>query len=93
MRTGPTSSDPTRDRRQELVRTLVEGGRLRSAAWREAFETVPRHLFVPRAFAFTPDRGAHRAIGADDPRWLDLAHADEPITTQLDSDGTRWGHT
>lgn len=93
MSIEPTGTDPTRARRRALVRTLLDGGRLRSPAWRAAFETVPRHLYVPRAFDLTPDRTAHRAVGADDPRLLDLVYADRAITTQLDADDARWDRT
>ncbi|BBG01309.1 protein-L-isoaspartate O-methyltransferase [Pseudonocardia saturnea] len=84
--------DPTHARRRDLAGTLADGGWLRSPEWRVAFETVPRHLYVPRAFGFTSDRSAHQAIGSDDPRWLDLVYDDQAITTQLDADDTRWDH-
>ncbi len=48
----PTESNPqdqADDLRDALVAGLVRQGAIRSSAVREAFATVPRHLFVPQA--------------------------------------------
>ena len=44
----PTQSDQADKLRSELVKSLVNQGIIKSQAARQAFEKVPRHLFVPR---------------------------------------------
>lgn len=56
-------------------------------AWREAFEAVPRHLFVPYYFVGVPG-GYERLWGEEhDPRrrerWLRGAYEDVPLATRL----------
>jgi len=43
-----TALDPAAPWRAGLVKTLLERGVLTDPAWREAFATVPREVFVPR---------------------------------------------
>lgn len=68
-------------------------------AWRDAFDQVPRHAFIPDTI-WRVDRGAgnrlaplHRADNPD--AWLSAAYRDRPVDTQVDdghpaADGTGW---
>ena len=49
MPTEPNQQDQAEDLRDALVAGLVRQGAIGSSAVREAFATVPRHLFVPQA--------------------------------------------
>ncbi|GAA2336475.1 methyltransferase domain-containing protein [Streptomyces kunmingensis] len=57
------------------------------ARWREAFEQVPRHLFVPYYFVGVP--GGYERLWGEHPdperrrRWLRGAYADQPLATRL----------
>ncbi|MDQ8700888.1 methyltransferase domain-containing protein [Streptomyces sp. LHD-70] len=74
--------------RAGLVREIEASGAFASdPAWREAFEEVPRHLFVPYYYVGTAE-GYERLWGEDaDPgrreRWLRGAYADEPLATRV----------
>ncbi|MDI3421877.1 methyltransferase domain-containing protein [Streptomyces luteolus] len=74
--------------RAGLVREIEASGAFDSdPAWREAFEEVPRHLFVPYYYVGTAE-GYERLWGEDpDPgrreRWLRGAYADEPLATRV----------
>jgi protein-L-isoaspartate(D-aspartate) O-methyltransferase len=59
-------------------------------AWREAFQTVPRHLFLPRYFRLAADNMRYEAAAAGDPGWLDAIYHNSVLPTQLDGDDTRW---
>ncbi|MFI7384707.1 methyltransferase domain-containing protein [Streptomyces sp. NPDC049813] len=74
--------------RAALVRTIAESGVWDAdARWREAFEQVPRHLFVPSYFLGVP--GGHERLWCEHPdperraRWLRGAYADQPLATRL----------
>lgn len=71
-----------------LIEELVRKGTLASA-WRAAFETVPRHLFVPR-FRLPLNLGGH-SLDATDPaqreEWLRAVYHDEALLTEFDGDG------
>lgn len=78
---------------QALSRSLVAGlsarAALRSARWTRAFETVPRHVFVPRIF-ISRQGGGYDQVDGEDPgqrrEWLEHVYTDEPLVTQLDGD-------
>ncbi|WP_353942615.1 methyltransferase domain-containing protein [Streptomyces sp. HUAS MG91] len=69
---------------REIARTGVWDADPR---WRDAFEQVPRHLFVPYYFVGAP--GGHERLWGEDPdpvrreRWLRGAYADQPLATRL----------
>ena len=71
-----------------LVRELeASGAWAEDPAWREAFEAVPRHLFVPYYYLGVP--GGYERLWCEDPdagrraRWLDGAYADAPLATRV----------
>ncbi|MYW20006.1 methyltransferase domain-containing protein [Streptomyces sp. SID2955] len=74
--------------RAALVREIdAEGAWAEDPVWREAFATVPRHLFVPYYYVAGP-RGYERRWGeSHDPvtreRWVRGAYADVPLATRL----------
>ncbi|GGX50529.1 methyltransferase domain-containing protein [Streptomyces minutiscleroticus] len=72
--------------RAAMVREIEAGGALDGdPSWREAFATVPRHLFVPSYYVGV--RGGYARLRSDDPdprgreRWLEGAYADTPLAT------------
>ncbi|MET9499013.1 methyltransferase domain-containing protein [Streptomyces sp. NPDC006552] len=74
--------------RAELVREIAESGVWDAdARWREAFERVPRHLFVPYYFLGGP--GGYERLWCEHPdperrrRWLRGVYADRPLATRL----------
>jgi protein-L-isoaspartate O-methyltransferase len=75
--------------RKQLVGNLVAAGVLRSSQWQKAFETVPRHAFLPRFFTCTDDGMRYVAVDSSDPQWLSLVYQDQAWTTQLDGDDHR----
>ncbi|MER5516081.1 methyltransferase domain-containing protein [Streptomyces sp. NPDC002763] len=74
--------------RGELVREIdAEGVWAAEPVWREAFEAVPRHLFVPYYYV-AGARGYERRWGESaDPgareRWVRGAYEDVPLATRL----------
>lgn len=72
--------------RAQLVRDLVDLGALTSPRWCDAFENVPRHLFVDQ-FTVRDADGARRQITAEDPRWLHEVYTDTSLVTQWDATG------
>ncbi|MFH8792521.1 methyltransferase domain-containing protein [Streptomyces sp. NPDC017941] len=74
--------------RAALVREIEAGGAWDDdPAWREAFQAVPRHLFVPYYYVSTA--GAYERLWGEDPdpvrreRWLRGAYADAPLATRV----------
>jgi len=74
--------------RAALVREIEAGGAWASdPRWREAFESVPRHLFVPYYFVGAED--GYERLWCEDPdrrrreRWLRGAYADSPLATRV----------
>lgn len=74
--------------RAGLVREIEESGVWDAdPAWREAFERVPRHLFVP--YYFVGVRGGYERLWGEHgdarhrERWLRGAYADQPLATRL----------
>lgn len=74
--------------RSRLVRALVRNGTLTDPTWRDAFLTVPRHVFLPRYFH--QRSGRWEAVDAGDEDWLTQIYADRVLVTQLDGDSSRW---
>lgn len=74
--------------RAALVREIDRSGAWAAdPVWREAFEDVPRHLFVPYYYVGAVD-GFERVWGEDpDPRsrerWVRGAYADAPLATRV----------
>jgi protein-L-isoaspartate(D-aspartate) O-methyltransferase len=75
--------------RYALAATLADEGAITCPHWREAFATVPRHLFTPRFFLHA-DQGGYRAVDSSDPEWLALVYSDRTLVTQLDGDDSAW---
>ncbi|MYR44430.1 methyltransferase domain-containing protein [Streptomyces sp. SID5910] len=74
--------------RAELVREIeLTGAWTADPVWREAFATVPRHLFVP--YYYVGVRGGYERRWGEHPdpaareRWLRGAYADVPLATRL----------
>lgn len=67
--------------RVALADALEADGQLTEPAWREVFESVPRHAFVPEFWALTD--GEQRHVTAEDPDWLALAYRDDALATQF----------
>ncbi|MBT2508617.1 methyltransferase [Streptomyces sp. ISL-98] len=65
----------------ELVELLAEQG-LVSERWREVWERVPRHLFIPPTiWRQGPERCEPVTTDAE---WWQLVYSDEPVVTQID---------
>jgi methyltransferase of ATP-grasp peptide maturase system len=71
-----------RTRARKLAERLAENGVLDDPAWRAAFESVPRHVFVPRFYRQRPD-GEWSETTVEDDGWLDAVYSDEPLVTAL----------
>ena len=75
-----------------LAARLAASGALRAPRWITAFETVPRHLFVPRFFVGPAPTGAWELIDGTAPdqhdRWLDRVYQDTALVTQVGERGT-----
>lgn len=74
--------------RAALVRDIdASGAWAADPVWREAFESVPRHLFVPYYYVAVP--GGHERRWGESPgprareRWLRGVYADTPLATRL----------
>jgi len=91
-----TALDPATPWRAELVTTLVNQGVLRDPAWREAFATVPREVFVPR---FTrrfrgkderDDQLVHydHTTGGETAEFLAAVYSDDSLLTRFSAAGT-----
>jgi methyltransferase of ATP-grasp peptide maturase system len=86
----------TTDLEQALSRSLTDSlsasAVLRSDRWTRAFQTVPRHVFVPRIFVDRQRTGRYELLNGDEAdsqrEWLEHVYADEPLVTQLD--GSTW---
>ncbi|TDT40961.1 protein-L-isoaspartate(D-aspartate) O-methyltransferase [Streptomyces sp. BK208] len=74
--------------RAELVREIeLSGAWTADPVWREAFQAVPRHLFVP--YYYVGARGGYERRWGEDPdpgareRWVRGAYADAPLATRM----------
>ncbi|AOS61629.1 methyltransferase domain-containing protein [Actinoalloteichus hymeniacidonis] len=65
-----------------LAEEMAASGILRSPAWRDAVEAVPRHVFVPRFYVQQPD-GQWTETSADDDGWFAAVYRNEPLVTEL----------
>jgi hypothetical protein len=77
-----TTDTDWRTRARQLAQHLAENGVLDDPAWRAAFESVPRHVFVPRFYRQQPD-GEWSETTSEDDDWLDAVYSDEPLVTAL----------
>ncbi|MCF3965282.1 methyltransferase domain-containing protein [Streptomyces fuscigenes] len=70
-----------------MVRNMAAAGALPDPAWRDAFQAVPRHLFVP--YYYVEGSGGSRRLWSGDPdpearwRWLSGAYADTALGTRM----------
>ena len=75
------------DLNHALIEHLAATGKLRTPAWRTAFEAVPRHLFVPR-FTLPQNDQTHDATAATDSaqreEWLRAVYHDEALLTEVE---------
>ncbi|RDG35417.1 methyltransferase domain-containing protein [Streptomyces corynorhini] len=66
--------------RVKLAQALTEAGDLTDPAWRDAFETVPRHVFVPHYYG-----PGGELISGDHPdtrkQWFAAVHEDRALVT------------
>lgn len=65
-----------------LARRLAGQIASREHGWRRAFETTPRHLFVPSYWEFDADGRPGQIVGSD-PRWLPGVYTDDSLATQI----------
>lgn len=69
---------------RQLVEKLVAAGTV-TEDWRAAFETVPRHTFIPDLIWHYSEAGLVPRHRADDPDgWLSAAYRDDSVVTQVD---------
>ncbi|MEU3185789.1 methyltransferase domain-containing protein [Streptomyces sp. NPDC006923] len=81
-----TTTPPADELRRLMTEQLISSGALRSGPWRDAFSSVPRHVFVPE---FTVRaRGGKHGYDQDDPAWLAAVYGDVSLLTQFDVGGT-----
>lgn len=80
--------------RHALTNDLSSQGYIRTVSWRETFEYVPRHMFVPRYFLDRERNGCHESIDGSNPEqhneWLTAIYSDEPLITQLEGTDDTW---
>jgi methyltransferase of ATP-grasp peptide maturase system len=69
-------------RARKLAQQLADNGLLDDPGWRAAFESVPRHVFVPRFYRQQSDGEWSETTVVDD-GWLDAVYSDEPLVTAL----------
>ncbi|MFE9442832.1 methyltransferase domain-containing protein [Streptomyces sp. NPDC006602] len=80
--------DLAAEARAALVREIDASGAWDAdPVWRQAFQTVPRHLFVPYYYVGVVGGYERRWGGSPDPqareRWVRGAYADAPLATRL----------
>ena len=84
--------DREREHSRALAARLAASGALRAPRWITAFETVPRHLFVPRFFVGPAPTGAWELMDGTAPdqrdRWLDRVYRDTALVTEVGDRGT-----
>src|SRR5207248_3424045 len=74
--------------RRRLVGHLLDEGVLADPRWVDAFQTVPRHVFLPRFFTLSD--GLWTAVDREDHGWLETVYSPAVLVTQLDDDPSRW---
>lgn len=75
-----TNMTTWRLRAQGLAGAVAAEGVLRTAAWREALEAIPRHEFVPAFYDQRPD-GTWAQTTSEDEGWLAGVYRNEPLVT------------
>lgn len=80
--------------RKQLADELATAGLLNDPDWRHVWETVPRHLFVPRFAISAVGQPGPAAVTwydgsdpAERPRWLAAAHRNEALITRYAANG------
>ncbi|MGH3942049.1 MAG: methyltransferase domain-containing protein [Pseudonocardiaceae bacterium] len=73
---------PWRELAHRLADELAAEGVLRTSAWRDAVEQVPRHLFVPRFYVQRPS-GEWIETTDEADEWLAAVYRNEPLITEL----------
>jgi methyltransferase of ATP-grasp peptide maturase system len=71
---------------RQLLDKMTASGSLRTAPWKHAAETVPRHEFLRGGYfrrAVGTDFTAWQPIREDDPDWLEGCYTDESLVTQI----------
>lgn len=76
--------------REAMVEELIANKWLMTEQWRAAFRAVPRHIFLTRFFALTPDGATYEAVDDSHPEWLSMTYRNAVWPTQLDADPTAW---
>ena len=73
---------PWRDLAHRLADEMAAEDALRTPAWRDAVEAIPRHLFVPRFYVQQPG-GEWTETTNEDDEWLAAVYRNEPLITDL----------
>jgi protein-L-isoaspartate O-methyltransferase len=76
-------------RAADLADRLVAAGVLHEPAWRRAFESVPRHVFVPRFWAHDGDGRVGHLVTESQPGFIDQVYRDEVLVTLHTGDPDR----
>jgi methyltransferase of ATP-grasp peptide maturase system len=71
-----------REMARRLADEIAADGTMRTAAWRDAVESIPRHVFVPAFYVQQPD-GTWAKTTSDDDDWLDAVYRNQPLITDL----------
>ncbi len=84
----------SQERLDRLADELTDSGQLPDE-WRDAFRSVPRHVFVPRFYEQDPRTGHWQAIDGANPAdagsWLDAVYSDRTLITALVDEHGPWG--
>lgn len=78
----------TSAQRKALADRLKAAGSIRTPAWREAVEAVPREAFLSPGVFLPAGNGRWRpmtAAGTDPEEWARIAYSDASLVTQLDN--------
>ena len=88
-----SDGDDARALRWRLVNEMAYSGVIESNEWKNAFSSVPRHVFVPQIFTATED-GSYEPLDGSDParrdEWLRHVYSDDICITQLDGNDEAW---
>ncbi|MBT2478989.1 ATP-grasp peptide maturase system methyltransferase [Streptomyces sp. ISL-94] len=80
-------NDHAQELRGQLTKTLAEAGHLRTAPWRRAVTTVPRHEFLTGGFFERVDVPGHPTawtpVMPGSTSWLAACYTDESLVTQI----------
>lgn len=74
---------------QQRARELadeIEASGMQDPVWRDALESVPRHVFVPRFYEQQPDT-TWTETTPDAPGWLEAVYHNSPLITELAATG------